>query len=76
MGGIATSDVDIGKDSVFKDSFAHIGTHVSSWLVQYLHIEPLQKYRKLQDGSVGGIATNDVGIGKDNTPKDSFARYR
>ena len=26
------------------------------------------------DGSVKGIATNDVGIGKDGAPKDSFAR--
>ena len=29
-------------------------------------------YRK--DGSVGGIATRDVGIGKDNKPKSTFAR--
>jgi len=27
-----------------------------------------------EDGSVGGIATNDVGIGKDGAPKDSFER--
>jgi len=27
-----------------------------------------------EDGSVGGIATNDVGIAKDGSPKDSFER--
>ena len=27
-----------------------------------------------EDGSVKGIATNDVGIGKDGAPRDSFAR--
>ena len=27
-----------------------------------------------EDGSVKGIATNDVGIGKDGAPKDSFER--
>lgn len=27
-----------------------------------------------EDGSVKGIATNDVGIAKDGSPKDSFAR--
>jgi len=27
-----------------------------------------------EDGSVGGVATNDVGIAKDGSPKDSFER--
>ena len=27
-----------------------------------------------EDGSVAGIATNDVGIAKDGSPKDSFER--
>eukprot|EP00088_Acartia_fossae_P040775 TRINITY_DN4250_c0_g1_i1.p1 TRINITY_DN4250_c0_g1~~TRINITY_DN4250_c0_g1_i1.p1 ORF type:complete len:615 (-),score=177.37 TRINITY_DN4250_c0_g1_i1:1101-2945(-) len=27
-----------------------------------------------EDGSVGGIATNDVGVAKDGSPKDSFER--
>ena len=27
-----------------------------------------------EDGSVKGIATNDVGVGKDGAPKDSFER--
>ena len=27
-----------------------------------------------EDGSVKGIATNDVGVGKDGKPKDSFER--
>ena len=27
-----------------------------------------------EDGSVKGVATNDVGIAKDGSPKDSFAR--
>merc|ERR1712156_1067507 len=27
-----------------------------------------------EDGSVGGIATNDVGIAKDGSPKDNFER--
>ena len=27
-----------------------------------------------EDGSVGGIATRDVGIGKDGKPKGTFAR--
>lgn len=27
-----------------------------------------------EDGSVKGIATNDLGIGKDGAPKDTFAR--
>jgi electron-transferring-flavoprotein dehydrogenase len=27
-----------------------------------------------EDGSVKGIATNDVGIARDGTPKDSFER--
>ena len=27
-----------------------------------------------EDGSVKGVATNDVGIAKDGSPKDTFAR--
>ncbi|CAO1339189.1 unnamed protein product [Diamesa serratosioi] len=56
--------------------------HVVKWLgeqAESLGVEvyagfPASEILYREDGSVKGIATNDVGISKDGSPKDSFAR--
>lgn len=56
--------------------------HVVEWLGEYAESLGVEIYPGCaaseilyhSDGSVKGIATNDVGIGKDGAPKDTFAR--
>lgn len=56
--------------------------HVVQWLGEYAESLGVEIYPGCaaaevlfhEDGSVKGIATNDLGIGKDGAPKDTFAR--